>query len=221
MVSSLKRFAATIAAIAFLSVGMSTAQALTVSFSTTGAFNDTPASPGTSPLVLNVGDATLTFTGSNIVNKGLPSSGAWTNVSFGSFTYTQGADLIDDEFDGTKFTLYITQSDPPASPDLGSFEGTAIEGTIFADVEGLGLKIQFDEPHVIYIPDGLTAAVKYQVDPIEIPASLTGAPADPAVLGGQVAAAPLPGVALAGMALMGCVGGLRKARNRRQELTVA
>jgi len=113
----------------------SPAKAAIVEFYTTGAFNGSPAAPGTSPTTITFGTATnnikLTFTGANYTGANASEPDPFTTLPFGTFLATKtGAGSLEN-LNGTTFTLYITQTVPsPVSP-FQTFT-SSISGTISA-----------------------------------------------------------------------------------------
>jgi len=224
MFAWLKRFVAPVAAIAFLGAATFAAKADTVSFYTQGHFTSGGAggSVGSPDYLLNVGALTLKYNNDTIVESFfIP--GVVEATTFGYFT-TNATNLSTlSSFNGAGFKLDIFQTlpDNDANPnnDGGTFVGS-LSGSLFwtGGPDG-SLTLNFNAPLDIILPAGQTAyppAVWYHVD-----ASQSIDISDGGQIRGALSAVPLPGVALAGMALMGCVGGLRKARNRAEEPAVA
>jgi len=228
MMSWIKRLAVPIAAIAL--VGMvSTVNADTVTFHTTGSFNggsNVLTVPGTG----TPGDMTITFNGATAVPIELLPDGSGNlgiSASYGSFSLSDTVALgsMDlQSLNGTTFTLTVVQDDPdPFSGGSNNSHALSatLTGTIVATTGGATganqIKVVFNSSDVsFFIPgDGLAypPTLRYQVDRETVILS-TNDVHYPGTIGGTVSAAPLPGVAVAGMGLLGGVGGLNWLRRR-------
>jgi hypothetical protein len=235
MTSWLKRFAATIAAVALFIVAPAAVQAEDVHYYVTGTFNANVASVAGNLYQtdsLTLGGSTVTFRNNT---SGVAADGGlhlvdyadlnlygqpYSNVDFGSFFVSSSTAFPGDSFTGATFTLNIIQVVPGSGS--GSTIATATGSLVGSsgNATGSSLSLVF-APLTLLLPPA-NPTVQY-----DISTNASGQVAigvgnnDVTTLNGTVTGVPLPGVALAGMALMGCVGGLRKARNRAQEPAVA
>jgi len=235
MTSWLKRFAATIAAVAVFIVAPAAVHASDVQYYVTGTFNANVASVAANLYQtdsLTLGGSTVTFrnnTSGIAANGGLHAVSyaglnlngqPFTNVDFGSFFVSSSTAFPGDSFNGATFKLNIVQIMPGSGS--GSTIATATGALVGTggDADGSTLSLVFS-PLTLALPPG-NPTVQY-----DITTDANGSVAidvgntDVTTLKGTATAVPLPGIALAGMALMGCVGGLRKARNRAEEPAVA
>jgi hypothetical protein len=235
MVSWIKRLAAPIAALALFIAAPVAVQAEDVHYYVTGTFNANVASVAGNFFQtdsLTLGGSTVTFRnntsgaaidgGMHLVDyAGLNAFGQpYTNVDFGSFFVSSSTAFPGDSFTGSTFTLNIIQVVPGSGS--GSTIATATGSLVGSSGNATGstLSLVF-APLTLLLPPG-NPTVQY-----DITTNASGAVAigvgnnDVTTLEGTVTGVPLPGVALAGMALMGCVGGLRKARNRAEEVVTA
>jgi hypothetical protein len=130
----MKPFALSIAALAIFALGQSEARADLVTFSTAGCFGAACA-PGATATTTGSGTASLTFTAQppTTVDTGTPSG--FTIADLGTLTLT-GAGT----FSSTPFTLQVNQTAPTAGS--GVFGGT-LSGTVIAN--GSDVRIVFDQ----------------------------------------------------------------------------
>jgi len=233
MTSCLKRFAATIAAVALFIVAPAAVHAEDVHYYVTGTFNLNVASVAGNQYQtdsVSVGTSTITFRNNT---SGVAADGGmhlvdfadvniygqpFSFVDFGSF-FVQSSSASGDNFTGTNFTLSIFQVVPGtgSGSSIASVTGT-LKGSA-GNASGSSIQLTF-APLTLSLPPA-APTVQYDIDTNASGKVIIGAGNDDVTtLNGTVTSVPLPGIALAGMALMGCVGGLRKARNRR-ELAVA
>ena len=134
-------------------------------------------------------------------------------------------------YDGASFTLTVEQFLPvvPAGSELGQFDTKRIRGTVWyvednnpaTELTGSYLSIEFADPLQFTIPNAEFGkdSVVYTINPktrIDIPTGATSG--QQFAIGGTVTAAavPLPGVAVAGLALMGGVAFVRRLRRPAQ-----
>ena len=234
-----KRLAASVA-VAVLLTFVPTAQAdPIVEFSVDGMFNvgtHDSASLSNGGSTVNVGTTSLSFSGVALTfDLGQPeyaSSGGIqvANVSFGTLSLASddpNGEMTREKkraYDGIGLTLNFTQ----VLPIAGSHEVVTklIHGTVwYSETDpdngtGSYLSITFAEPLVFTIPEsgpsGETITYKFLAPKVRIN-NPDGTGSSSTTIGGQVsaAAAPLPGVAWAGLALMGGFGGLRRLRRAR------
>ncbi|HVF86875.1 MAG TPA: PEP-CTERM sorting domain-containing protein [Pyrinomonadaceae bacterium] len=134
ILSIMKPFALSIAALAIFALGQSEARADLVTFSTAGCFGAACA-PAATATTTGSGTASLTFTAQppTTVNTGTPSG--FTIADLGTLTLT-GAGT----FSSTPFTLQVNQTSP--SVGSGVFGGT-LSGTVIAN--GSDVRIVFNQ----------------------------------------------------------------------------
>jgi len=205
--------------VAYAALGAAPARAAMIEYYTRGAFDGSPAAPGTSPTSLTVGTGlnamTVTFNGVGTVLTpyevlAIPT----TNDSLGSFTVT-GAASSAQLLTGHTFTLYITQVVPTPNSPYTPFTST-LTGTIqFRNSQAF---VVFNNPttQIINSVTGQSpSAVTYTVDTstkLVAPNQL-----GPGVvsLEGTITAAPEPStmvLAIAGLPLAGLAAWRRKRR---------
>jgi hypothetical protein len=136
-----------------------------------------------------------------------PAGTAW---SFGAFTSSSGFAVNSATFGSVTFTLDLYQV-IPTSGGPGSFVGTAT-GSLTVAPNGGSLHLVFNDPLDLYLPDPSTSyadgGVHYHVNQDQnINIAATGSVAG---IQGTIAAAPLPGVAWAGLGLIGAVAAKRR-----------
>jgi len=214
-----RRFAAfTLVAAAVTLVASTPAHAVqSVTYSTTGAFNGFPASPGASPVSTTPGDITLTFTGTNgSVNLFIPpSNSASSNAQFGTFTASAGSGPFNySELNGQTFTLYITQTLPVPTTGSPATYNATLSGVIFATQSEAYLEFQNPLAQVITsgdLPTYLTYSVNSRID--LVPSSTPGG----ATLSGRISAVPEPTTLAAAFAGLPLIGFAAWRRNRRKQ----
>jgi hypothetical protein len=202
MISWLKRLVAPVAALAMFAVLPITAAADTISYTTSLVF----AASGTN--ILDTGAYSLTFNGANIVDLSLTKNGAVplgtaVATTFGSFS-TDAASY--EVFSGAQFTLSVFQSDPSTSDNNPANLAGEMTGYITFDANAQVTTLHFTSPTSFMIGSGLSfpPSVRYTINQDQtIDNQVLGA----TEIRGTAAAAPLPGVAVAGMTLFGMVGG--------------
>jgi hypothetical protein len=209
MVSWLKRLVAPVAAVAILGLASTAALAdSVVSYTTSLTFT----SSGTN--VLDTGDYSLTFNSAVVANLSLTRNGVvplGTAVAANFGTFSTNADSFE-AFNGQEFSFSVLQTDP-ATTDNNPFglQGT-VTGFVAFDELAQVTVLHFNSTPSFVIGDGLgfPPSVHYTINQDQTIDNQTPGFTN---IRGTVAAVPLPGVALAGMALFGCVGGLRKNRS--------
>jgi len=203
------------------------AKAATVSYYTTGSFSAgsnagvvTPGSTATTAFVdvsnpsAPAGRLTFTFAGSAAtpITKTLNSAGT-VNVNaggFGNFTVSDVSTANLDDFAGVQFTVNFFQTSPGSSTGslVGQVTVTLEVVTGAGDNPQSTLRINFNPITVQAVPDGYFYTVDAQV--------VIGGDGTSTQLNGSIAA-PLPGVAVGGIWLLGglgSVGGLNALRRR-------
>jgi len=171
------------------------------------------------------GNTTLTYhsTSKSLSAAQLPGGQVHSASMFGYFTVDSTVGATNwQAYDGSSFVLTINQTNPLNGS--GSFVSTSITGSLSYDPSGGtdgGLVLTFSDPTKFQIPTSpgpTDPVVQYIVDrevfigdgTLSSPGNLNTAQFG---VGGTVAV-PLPGVACAGMWLLGGVGGLRRLRRR-------
>jgi hypothetical protein len=206
MISWFKRLAAPVAAVALLASLAGTANANTVSYTTSLKFT----SSGTN--VLDTGAYSLTFNGATINSLSLTMGGVvplGTAVATTFGTFSTNADSFE-PFIGAAFTFSVFQSDPATVDNNPANLLGDVTGFVTFDDVAQVTKLHFTSTPSFMIGDGagFPSSVHYSINQDQ---TLSMASPD---IRGFAAAAPLPGVALAGMALLGGLGGLKRLRRR-------
>jgi len=155
-----------------------------------------------------------TIRATGIINNNVPLSGIGspTGVSFGTFFANSGD--VDTGFDGASIRIDIFQTatnplPPGGSVGTGQFIGS-IDATLFSSPAFDTIQLTFTGATKIIIPNdgspvGFPPHVIYSVDAGQTIAINTDGSFS---IRGSVAAAPLPGVATAGLSMFGGLGGL-------------
>jgi len=173
--------------------------------------------------------STLTYNYSGLQEAFPLANGDYTDISLGTFTVSSTDRVAPyDKFDGVQFTLNIFQLDPP----IGGLPGA--KSSLVGSVTGVlrlnrsGTQTQADSlfltfnPNQLSIPQTGTPSTYFRVATPSGTMSINGSASGPTQLNGQVAVAPLPGVAWAGIALFSTLGGargLKKLRRRQAGVT--
>jgi hypothetical protein len=128
------------------------------------------------------------------------------------------------EFDGAQFTLSVNQITPVVGE--GAWTSKLIHGTVWYSEDpsspgtGSFLSVKFSDPLTFIIPRGekTRETIVYNVDPTVYMNNGGGQLGQQFGVKGSVStvAAPLPGVAVLGLSLLGGVGGVRLHRSRRK-----
>ena len=203
-----------VAAALAITGGVSTADTIQVSYTTTGTFaagsSGATASGGVLTKSQGSNVSSLSFSGTTR-SYTVDFDQVFEDAIFGSFITQTGNANID--FGGASFTLSITQFlpefDGPGLITTESITGKIRNDGVTLDFDG-SLQFpnpsQFGKPTIVYTPDDITLFA-----PSTSPFTLTGdIDAVPAA-----AAVPLPPAVLGGTALMGCVGLARFVRRTR------
>jgi len=233
MISYFKRFAAP-AVIALLTFLPSAAKAASVEYYTRVSFTSnalggaTVASSGTNQgapvgVVANdqlvSGGANIRATGVYVPSQTLFSDGSTTIANFGAFLVTSPTQNIT-AFDnaGIRIDIFQVSTNPGGGGSAGSgqFVGSLDANLVITGDPGNLIHLSFTGNQVLYIPSaalGFPPTVIYSIKEQDIGPNMSGAFS----IVGRTAAAPLPGVAVGGLWLLGglgSVGGLKSLRRR-------
>lgn len=207
MLTRFFRSIASLALVAGIAVATTptTARAVTVDFTTTGAFSGTGASGN----VLSVGGVTITFTGRQ---ASAPALGTPSSTSFGDFTVT-GLTTSSASFSNS-FTLTIAQTLPSAGG--ASFPPASVTGTI-SFTGGIGSSdavLQFASP----LTQTIGGIVAYKIANADdgTPGKINLPAGGMATINGQITAVPEPATLLSMAVGLPLLGLGAWARRRRQ-----